>query len=81
MDTDKTKSVHLQLKIEEFILEVYKYFNTEIKTSEKMASFVREVLSAAGQLSEKEDFNGKASKLKSRVDSLRFQMREKIESR
>ena len=46
-----------------------------------MASFVREVLSAAGQLSEKEDFNGKASKLKSRVDSLRFQMREKIESR
>ena len=46
-----------------------------------MASFVREVLSAAGQLSEKEDFNGKASKLKNRVDSLKFQMREKIESR
>ena len=46
-----------------------------------MASFVREVLSAAGQLSEKEDFNGKALKLKNRVDSLKFQMREKIESR
>ena len=52
-----------------------------MKISAKMASFVREVLSAAGQLSEKEDFNGKALKLKNRVDSLKFQMREKIESR
>ena len=55
--------------------------NLQVKTSTKMASFVREVLSAAGQLSEKEDFNGKALKLKNRVDSLKFQMREKIESR
>ena len=61
--------------------EIYKSKNLQLKISAKMASFVREVLSAAGQLSEKEDFNGKALKLKNRVDSLKFQMREKIESR
>ena len=46
-----------------------------------MASFVREVLSATGKLGEKEDFNAKASRLKSRVDNLIFCMRQKIESR
>ena len=46
-----------------------------------MASFVREVLSARGRLNEKEDFGGKALKLKHRVDDLKSNLRERIESR
>ena len=46
-----------------------------------MASFVREVLSATGRLGEKEDFGGKASKLRLRVDDLKSNLRERIESR
>ena len=36
-----------------------------------MASFVREVLTASGRLGEKEDFGGKALRLKLRVDDLK----------
>ena len=46
-----------------------------------MASFVREVLTASGRLGEKEDFGGKASRLKLRVDDLKSNLRERIESR
>ena len=46
-----------------------------------MASFVREVLSATGRLGEKEDFGGKAARLKLRVDDLKANLRVGIESR
>lgn len=46
-----------------------------------MASFVREVLSATGRLGEKEDFSAKASRLRHRVDDLKTNLRERIESR
>ena len=46
-----------------------------------MASFVREVLSATKQLREKEDFAGKALRLKRRVDDLKSNLRQNIEAR
>ena len=47
-----------------------------------MTSFVQEVLAASGRSSgEKEDFSIRASKLKNRVDELKFSLRERIESR
>ena len=54
---------------------------SESKNKEEMASFVREVLTASGRLGEKEDFGGKASRLKLRVDDLKSNLRERIESR
>jgi len=36
-----------------------------------MASFVREVLSATGRLGEKEDFSGKAARLRCSIDELK----------
>jgi hypothetical protein len=36
-----------------------------------MASFVREVLSASGRLSEKEDYFGKATRLQNGIDDLK----------
>lgn len=46
-----------------------------------MASFVREVLSATGRLGEKEDFSGKASRLKDRVDDLKSNLCSRIDSK
>ncbi len=46
-----------------------------------MASFVREVLSATGRLGEKDDFQAKATKLRSRVDDLKSDLCERINSR
>ena len=46
-----------------------------------MASFVREVLSAAGTLDEKEDFAGKASKIQKKLTDLKSQLAVRLEKR
>ena len=48
-----------------------------------MTSFVQEVLAASGRSSgeKKDDFSLRATKLKNRVDELKFSLRERIESR
>ena len=46
-----------------------------------MASFVREVLSAAGTLDEKEDFAAKAIKIEKKLSDLKCQLGVQIEKR
>ena len=46
-----------------------------------MASFVREVLSAAGTLGEKEDFAGKTTKIQKKVNDLKSQLVVEVENR
>lgn len=50
-------------------------------TTITMASFVREVLSATGRLGEKEDYAGKAARLRSSIDDLKSGLSERIEAR